>query len=220
MDVYDTTVEGRLEFKSSTSTTRWTCRFRRTRSEARTAVAGSFDVIQGYAIDNFGLGTEGEIWTVTFRDEFEMIETEAGLFVVLPFDVVETFDVVPDTVDVRYEAFVGDNDNHNGFFHIGNYWEGGVFANESNFLLIFDGGSTTKTFDLDNPNFWTGLAASSNSGSTTSVSAQITSCSLWRCCCRRCSCSPIRGSPRRAFEQACGECSRSPPALPWPTRSR
>lgn len=160
IDVYDDVIEGRLEFNVDDINDVLDTSIPTDEDDLpaiEAAVDASLDTILDYATSNFDLGTEGELWDVEFRGEYELIGTEAGLFVVLPYDVNETFSAVPETVDVRYEAFVLENENHNGFFHIGNYWEGGVFANESDFLLIFDDDSTFQTHDLDEPDFLKGL---------------------------------------------------------------
>ncbi|MEM7284825.1 MAG: HupE/UreJ family protein [Actinomycetota bacterium] len=158
MDIYDTEIEGRLEFRVVDINEELGLDLPEDPDEAATAVDGAIDDIRAYAEPRFGLGSDGDSWTVRFVDEHELLETESGLFVVIPFEVAETFDSVPDTVDVFYEAFVLENENHKGFFHIGNYWEGGVFANESDpFLRFFDAGDTRQTFDIDDPDFWGGL---------------------------------------------------------------
>ena len=158
MDIYDTEIEGRLEFRVVDINAELGLDIPDDVDRAQTVVADTIGDIRSYAEPRFGLGTNGDAWTIEFTDEFELLDTENGVFVVIPFEVAETFDSVPDTVDVFYEAFVLENDNHKGFFHIGNYWEGGIFANESDpFLRFFDAGDTRQTFDLDDPDFWGGL---------------------------------------------------------------
>lgn len=155
MDIYDTEIEGRLEFRIVDINAELGLGIP---DDAEAVLGTVIDDIRDYAAPRFALGTEGETWAVDFVDEYELLDTESGVFVVLPFEVAETFDAVPDTVDVFYEAFVLENENHKGFFHIGNYWEGGIFANESDpFLRFFDSGDTRQTFDLDDPDFWGGL---------------------------------------------------------------
>ena len=158
MDIYDTEVEGRLEFRIVDVNAQLGLDIPDEVDRAEDVLDDVIDEIRDYAEPRFGLGTEGRPWTVELTDEYELLDTETGLFVVLPFEVTDTLDAVPETVDVFYEAFVLDNDNHKGFFHIGNYWEGGIFANESDpFLRFFDADDTRQTFNLADPDFWGGL---------------------------------------------------------------
>lgn len=158
MDIYDTEIEGRLEFRVVDINAALGTSIADDLQTAEAQVDAVIDDIRAYAAPRFGLGTEGRAWTIEFVEDHRLLETESGVFVVIPFEVVETFDTVPETVEVFYEAFVLDNDNHKGFFHIGNYWEGGIFANESDpFLRFFDADDTRQSFDLDDPDFWGGL---------------------------------------------------------------
>lgn len=158
MDIYDTEIEGRLEFRIVDVNAQLELTIPDDVDDAGEVLPDVIGAIRSYAEPRFGLGTDSRSWTVEFTDEYDLLDTENGVFVVLPFEVAETFAAVPDTVDVFYEAFVLENDNHKGFFHIGNYWEGGIFANESDpFLRFFDAGDTRQTFDLDDPDFWGGL---------------------------------------------------------------
>lgn len=158
MDIYDTEIEGRLEFRVVDINAELGLDIPDDLAAAEAALDDVIGDILAYAEPRFGLGTEGASWTVEFTDDHELLDTENGVFVVIPFEVVESFETVPETVDVFYEAFVLGNDNHKGFFHIGNYWEGGIFANESDpFLRFFDADDTRQTFDLDDPDFWGGL---------------------------------------------------------------
>lgn len=163
VDIYETTVEGRLEFNSKELNSVLGLGIDESDAEAaEPAIQANRDVIIEYADPRFGLGADGVEWGITYTD-IEVLDTENGPFAILHFDVDQDFAEVPDTLDVRYEVFMDEVAGHVGLFHIGNYWEGGVFANESTDLnsaqnlLPFTASNTSETFDLDDPNFLKGL---------------------------------------------------------------
>ena len=99
MDIYDTEIEGRLEFRVVDINAELGLDIPDDVDRAQTVVADTIGDIRSYAEPRFGLGTNGDAWTIEFTDEFELLDTENGVFVVIPFEVAETFDSVPDTVE-------------------------------------------------------------------------------------------------------------------------
>ena len=158
LDIYDTEIEGRLEFAVADINAELDLGIPDDEDAAASVLDEAVAEIRAYASPRFALGSGGETWTVGFLDEYDLRETDLGLVVVLPFEVVDGFDRVPATVDVVYEAFVLGNPEHRGYFHIGNYWEGGIFGNENDaFPSSFDADVTRLTFTLDDPDFLSGL---------------------------------------------------------------
>lgn len=160
VDIYEDEVEGRLEFNFNELNAALDLDLPTDSIDgAEVALEAAGAEILEYVAPRFGLGAEGEEWALTYTDT-EVLDTENGFFGIFHFDVDETFAATPTALDVRYEVFFDIVDDHVGLFHIGNYWEGAVFANESeslNFLSPFTISNTTESFDLDDPSFLAGF---------------------------------------------------------------
>lgn len=160
VDIYDTEVEGRVEFNfKELNAVLGLDLPTESLEDAEVALEASSAEILDYASPLFGLGADGEEWSLVYTD-IEVLDTENGFFGIFHFDVDEVFAETPTNLDVRFEVFFDVVDDHVGLFHIGNYWEGAVFANESdslNFLSPFTISNTTETFDLEDPDFLAGF---------------------------------------------------------------
>ncbi len=160
VDIYDDTVEGRLQFNARELNAVLDLGIPEDETvDAGPAARAARDQIFDYAIGRFGIGGDGQEWTVELVD-LEALPTEAGNFVIVYFEIAETFDDVPDELDVRYEAFFDEVSGHIALFHIDNYWKGGSYLNESqalNTLVPFSASNTSQSFDIDDPSFWKGF---------------------------------------------------------------
>ncbi len=160
VDIYDDTIAGRLQFNTRELNAVLDLDLPENENvDAGPAVAAARDEIFAYAEGRFGIGGDGVPWTVEYVD-IAAFPTEAGNFVILHFEIEESFDAVPDELDVRYTAFFDEVDGHIALFHIDNYWQGGSYLNESqalNTLVPFSASNTSQSFDIDDPSFWKGF---------------------------------------------------------------
>lgn len=163
VDIYESTIEGRLELNSQELNAVLDLNIDRTNAaSAEPTILGARAAIVDYVTPRVGLGTDGTDYPIEYTD-LEVLGTENGPFAILHFDLDTTFSEIPTELDVRYEVFMDEVPGHVGLFHIGNYWEGGVFANEFEDLnslqnlLPFTASNTSETFEIDDPNFWRGL---------------------------------------------------------------
>ncbi len=162
VDVYDTSIEGRLEFNAKELNSVLGLAIDEENVElAGPAAEAARSQIAAYAEPRFGIGTDGTEWSYDFG-AIEVFETENGVFAALPFDVNEAFAQTPTELDVRYEIFMDEVAGHAALFHIETYWEGAIFAggeNPLNLVTPFSASNTNQTFDLDDPSFWNGFQA-------------------------------------------------------------
>jgi len=162
VDVYDTSVEGRLEFNAKELNTVLGLGLPEDDAEAAAPmIVAARDQIQAYAAPRFGIGAEGREWDYEFTD-IDTFDTENGVFTDFSFDVVDRFDQPPTALDIRYEVFMDEVPGHAALFHLETYWDGAVFGGgESplNLVTPFSASNTQQTFDLEDPSFWKGFEA-------------------------------------------------------------
>lgn len=160
VDIFDDTIEGRLQFNAREINAVLGLDIPEDAEvDAGPAVLAAQDEIFSYADQHFGIGGDGQPWTVQYV-EIEAFPTESGNFAILHFEIDETFAAVPDDLDVRYDAFFDEVPGHIALFHIDNYWEGGSYLNEAeamNALVPFSASNTEQSFDIDDPSFWKGF---------------------------------------------------------------
>lgn len=122
------------------------------------AVQPDLTRIQDYAREHFAIrGVDGETWSWTFNEDVEYLATEAGPFIILPFDVDRDFAETPREWLVEFDVFFDEISGNRGFVLISSYWDGGVFNNEADYLGIFDASDRTQTVSLDAPSWWKGF---------------------------------------------------------------
>jgi hypothetical protein len=126
-------------------------------AEALDRLGPDLDRIQAYTLQHLSMGVDGDPWTLRMLDEgVEVLDIEIP-YLILPFVVDQTFDEVPTEFQVRTDAIIEAVDGYSLLLLIGSYWEGGIYANEADHLLVYNAGRTVQTVDLENPSWWKGF---------------------------------------------------------------
>ncbi len=155
LDVYERTIEGRLEFPVKDINRVFGTSLPVDTEPGEPQLLELTPRLQDYARSRFDLGANGEKWPIRYTD-LEWLQTENGGYGLIHFEVEGERDI-PRTLDIRYEALLDTDPGHNAFLIIANYWKGGIFANEADYLLVFDQGNRSQSFDLESPSFWKGF---------------------------------------------------------------
>ncbi len=163
LDVYEDDLEGRVEFTTADINEILGTEITEVSpgpeeiDQLKAEINAESDAILAYVQQNFAIGTEGERWTLDWETPLDaiIIDDEAN-WVVMHYDVVGSFPTLPESVELDYAAFVDEIGNHTGIFHIGNYWEGGVFASEDQ-LLFFTQSNQSGSYTFGDSSFLRGL---------------------------------------------------------------
>lgn len=158
LDVYDTAIEGRIEFPIADLNEILGIEIPDDEMAASVYVAENLDLLQGYAAEHLSIGEAGDEWPIVF-DGHSFVGVAAGSYVVFDFVVDRDFDSVPRQFDVTYDGIIHAKDDRNALLLIGTDWGSGTFANEASELLRYTPNSTTQTVDLGGSSFWKGMLA-------------------------------------------------------------
>lgn len=158
LDLYDNTVEGRVEYPVADIGEILAIEIPEDVSGASTAVEANLDVLQNYAGEHLEITDDERDWALDFNT-FDILETAFGTYVVLHFDVVDVFsDGPPRTFTVTYDGIMESKPERSALLIIGTDWGSGTFNNEANSLLTFTPESTTQQVQLDDPSWFAGFS--------------------------------------------------------------
>ena len=127
----------------------------------------NLELLQGYARDRLSIGAGSVTWDLDFDGVLtlgEAYEAEGGEYAVLPFVVDLDGAVVPRELTVAFDPFFDEIQGRNALLLISNDWRRGVFDNEAEALVQFDGGSRVQTIDLGDTSQWKNFSESVSLG--------------------------------------------------------
>jgi hypothetical protein len=156
LDLFEETIEGRVEFPLADLSE--VLGLPLTGDDAAEVIAANLSLIQDYAAAHLSLGIGDDGWPLAFQS-FEVLEIANGWYGVFPFHVDRTFDPVPRTFVVSYDAIIESKPERAALLLIATDLYSGTFRNESNHLLRFTSANTTQQVELDSPSTLRGLAA-------------------------------------------------------------
>ncbi|MEM1332878.1 MAG: hypothetical protein AAGG08_05410, partial [Actinomycetota bacterium] len=108
------------------------------------------DDIVAYTDEHLDLGpVDGTAWELEFRRDPTMLETAAGDYLQVWFEVREDFTDVPRTFVTTYDGIIESNPERDALFIVENDWDSATFANEGDHLLGFSIGAETQTIVVD-----------------------------------------------------------------------
>ncbi|MEL6891579.1 MAG: hypothetical protein AAFP84_08290 [Actinomycetota bacterium] len=107
------------------------------------------DEIIAYTDDHLDLGLDDVSWRLEFDATFGVLETAAGDYLQVSFDVDEEFDEAPRTFVATYSGIIESNPERDALFLIENDWGSATFGNEGDHLLGFSVGNETRVIELD-----------------------------------------------------------------------
>ena len=155
LDIYESSIEGRLEFPIKELNRELSLSIPQDEENAGPQIEANVAALQQYPRDHFTIGNSTEVWPYEFT-ELEFLEVDAGSYAVMHFQVSGAREV-PAGLTVRFDPFVDTNSDHSSLLLIGNYWKGGVFGNEADHLIVYNKGARTQSFSLEDPSFWKGF---------------------------------------------------------------
>ena len=129
----------------------------------------NLDLLQTYADDNTEIGAGGVVWPVDY-DGVELLFEDQGSgpnglgYVILPFTVDVLDESVPQVLEVTFTPFLEEISDRNNITLVSNDWRRGVFAEETNELLIHTVDSPSGEVDLGDPSQWKNFRASIDLG--------------------------------------------------------
>lgn len=158
LDIYDSEIEGRVEFPVSDLNDILGTDIPQEEPGALQAIEASLGMLQDYAAEHLTLGQEGRAWQLEFSG-YDVIPAEPGTYAVLPFTVVEDFTEPPRTFEASYRGIIEAKPEKSALLIIGTDFGSGTFNNEADHLLVFTPGDTDQTVDLGERSWWAGLMA-------------------------------------------------------------
>lgn len=159
LDIYDSTIEGRVEYPVSDLNEVLGLDMPTEGEETLAAAEANLVAIHQYSSDHLSLAsTNGAEWPITFG-ELDTLETAAGDYLVVNFEVDETFSPVPRQFVVSYDGIVHMNSQRNALLIIGTDFGSGTFNNEASELLRYTASNTVQTVDLGDESFWRGFTS-------------------------------------------------------------
>ena len=157
LDIYDDTVEGRVEFPISDVNEVLGLDIPEDEAGAAPAVEANLGTLQRYAAEHLSIGDASSEWPLVF-DGYSLLEIAAGSYVILEFEVDRTFSPVPREFSATYDGILHAKPERNALLIIGTDWGSGTFNNEASELLRYTPDSTTQAVNLGDTSFWKGVS--------------------------------------------------------------
>ena len=160
LSVFDTTIEGRVEYPVSDLGEVLGVEIPQDEEGAIDAIEPLLAEIHGYTLEHLSLGSGSEEWDLSLSDDFRILDIAAGTYVVIPFEVDRTFDPsVPRIFDAGYDGIIEAKPERVALLIIETDFGSGTFQNEADALLTFTSDNTDQRVDLEDPSFFRGFAA-------------------------------------------------------------
>ncbi|MBT8241055.1 MAG: HupE/UreJ family protein, partial [Acidimicrobiia bacterium] len=157
LDIYDDTVEGRVEYPIGDLNEVLSLDLPLEEEAAIAYAEANRQLLHGYAAEHLGLEDASGEWPLVF-DGFSVLEIgAAGSYLIIDFTVDRVFDSVPREFTASYDGIFHAKSERSGLLIIGTDWGSGTFNNEASELLRFAPGSTTASVDLGDTSFWKGV---------------------------------------------------------------
>lgn len=157
LDIYDSSVEGRIEYPVADLNEVLGLNIPTDLEGALEVAEANVETIHAYSAEHFSLSdTDGTEWPVVFG-ELEALEIIDGAYVIVPFEVDREFDSVPRQFTASYDGIIHTKTERDALLIIGTDWGTGTFNNEASELLRFTPDNTVQTLDLGETSFWDGL---------------------------------------------------------------
>jgi hypothetical protein len=156
LDIYDKTVEGRIEFPINDLNEVLGTDFPDDAEDALVAAEAERELLHEYSDEHLALSEQGGgEWPIVFGD----IETLAanGGYVIVNFAVDQESASVPRTFTIAYDGIIHAKPERSALLVIGTDWGSGTFNNEADELLRFTAEQTVQEVDLGGPSFWRGF---------------------------------------------------------------
>lgn len=167
LDVTDSSLSGRIEFPFEEMREVFGLELEGSDDELVAELDANAELLQAYADDHFDIGAGGQIFPVSF-DGFELLFEENGgtdlNFALLAFEVELNGAEVPRDLEVTFDPFFDEVEDHTALLLIANDWEGGVLDNGGEALVGFDSGDRFRTIDLGDTSQWKNFTASIEGG--------------------------------------------------------
>lgn len=116
-----------------------------------------FAAIKAYLLENASFSSELGNHKIVFGD-VGILRVSQGDFVQFYFHLENT-SILPEDLNVEYNAVFEVDDTHRGFLVVEYNWRAGVINNEANISLDFEPGETTDTLSLTEISVWRGFIA-------------------------------------------------------------
>ena len=159
LDIYDTSIEGQVEFPVSDINEILGLSIPSEGEEAQAAAEANVDLLHDYAQDHFALaGLDGTDWPIAYEG-VRVLEIAGGSYIVLPYVVDRSFVVVPRQFTVAYDGIIRELPDNTALLIIATDFGSGTFKNEADALLRFTPATTVQTVDLGETSFWRGFTA-------------------------------------------------------------
>ncbi len=158
LDIYDSTVEGRIEYPVSDLNEILGLDIPTDLDGALAAAEANLDALHAYSAEHFSLAdANGDEWPVVFG-EVDVLEIVDGAYVLISFEVDREFDPVPRTFTASYDGIIHEKTDRDALLIIGTDWGTGTFNNEASELLRFTPDNKVQSLDLGQTSFWDGFS--------------------------------------------------------------
>ena len=156
LDIYDNTVEGRVEFPIKDLNDVLGTDFPKNADRALVAAEAERELLYEYTDQHLELSeqAEGE-WPLVFGD-LETLGANGG-YIIVNFAVDQEFASVPRSFTAAYDGIIHAKPERSALLIIGTDWGSGTFNNEADELLRFTAEQPVQEVDLGDPSFWRGF---------------------------------------------------------------
>jgi hypothetical protein len=156
LDIYDNTVEGRVEYPINDLNEVLGTDFPKNAERALVAAEAQRELIHEYTDEHLALSDQqGAEWPIEFGD-LETLGANSG-YVIVNFAVDKQFASVPRTFSVEYDGIIHAKPERSALLIIGTDWGSGTFNNEADELLRFTAEQPVQEVDLGGTSFWRGF---------------------------------------------------------------
>ncbi len=157
LDVYDNTVEGRVEYPVNDLNEVLGTEFPKDPAGALEAAEENRDLLHEYSEEHLAMsGQGGAEWPLVFGD-LETLGAPGGAYIIVNFEVDREFTEVPRSFTVAYDGIIHAKPDRDALLIIGTDWGSGTFNNEASELLRFTPDQSVQTVDLGATSFWSGF---------------------------------------------------------------
>ena len=148
VSVYDDGVDGRLEIPVVDLERVLDAQIPQSMGGASEAVRALTGEIIGYVREHLSFADDDGPWTLDLGDVLQILPTENGPYVVLPFAIDENFDRAPRAFTVDLSVIIESDAEKDALLIIEDDWSSATFDNGSEPLLAFSTGSTEQRVEL------------------------------------------------------------------------
>lgn len=156
LDIYDNTVEGRVEFPINDLNEVLGTDFPKGAKGALVAAEAERELLHEYTDEHLELREQGGAeWPIVFGD-LETLSANGG-YIIVNFAVDKEFASVPRSFTVAYDGIIHAKPERSALLIIGTDWGSGTFNNEADELLRFTADQSVQQVDLGGTSFWRGF---------------------------------------------------------------